>query len=82
MSNAPHIIKNFRWCQKLGDAKIVDSMIFDGLWDAYKDFHIGITGEIIGEKYGITREEADEFALSSHQKAVKAIKDGKLYNHF
>lgn len=57
-------------------------MIFDGLWDAYKDFHIGITGEIIGEKYGITREEADEFALSSHQKAVKAIKDGKLYNHF
>jgi acetyl-CoA C-acetyltransferase len=58
----------------LGDGKIVDSMINDGLWDAYEDFHMGMTGELVAEKYGITREEQDRFAFESHQKAVRARK--------
>ena len=55
-----------------GRRKVVDSVIWDGLWDAYENFHMGNTGEMIAEKYGITREEQDKFALESHQKAVRA----------
>ncbi len=60
---------------RLGNAQIVDSMVNDGLWDIYNNYHMGITGENVAEKYGITREEQDEFALNSHRKALAAIKE-------
>jgi len=78
MSAAPHLIKNMRWGMKFGDATIHDSLLSDGLWDVYNNFHMGITGERIAEKFGITREEADEFALMSHQKALQAINNKKF----
>ena len=78
MSAAPHLIKNMRWGTKFGDATISDSLLNDGLWDVYNNFHMGITGERIAEKFGITREEADEFALMSHQKALQAINNRKF----
>src|SRR2546430_4192524 len=74
MSNCPYLLPQARTGYRLGDGKIVDSMIRDGLWDAYEDFHMGITGELVAEKYGITREEQDRFAVESHQKAVRARK--------
>jgi acetyl-CoA C-acetyltransferase len=74
MSNCPYLIKNARTGFRLGNQELVDSMINDGLWDAYEDFHMGVTGELVAEKYKITREEQDKFALASHQKAVRAIK--------
>src|SRR3990170_1085522 len=73
MSAAPHLIRNLRWGMKFGDATITDALIYDGLWDVYNNFHMGITGERIAEKFGITREEADEFTLMSHRKALEAI---------
>jgi len=76
MSQAPYLIRNARWGYKFGDQKMVDSMIYDGIWDVYYDFHMGMTGEIIAEKYGVSREEADEFSYWSHMKAVKAWKKG------
>ncbi len=78
MSRAPHLIRSLRWGVKFGDTSIVDAMVYDGLWEVYNDYHMGITGERIAEKYSITREEADEFALSSHRKALHAIKSGKF----
>ncbi|HEY9205630.1 MAG TPA: acetyl-CoA C-acetyltransferase [Candidatus Methanoperedens sp.] len=78
MSAAPHLQRNLRWGVKLGDASITDALIFDGLWEVYNDYHMGITGERIAEKYGITREEADEFALKSHQRTLQAINGGKF----
>jgi acetyl-CoA C-acetyltransferase len=78
MSAAPHLIRNLRWGVKIGDTSITDAMVSDGLWDIYNNYHMGITGERIAEKYGITRVEADEFALRSHQKASKAINSGKF----
>ena len=60
---------------RLGNAQIVDSMVNDGLWDIYNNYHMGITGENVAEKYGITREEQDQFALNSHRKALAAIKE-------
>jgi acetyl-CoA C-acetyltransferase len=78
MSAAPHLIKNMRWGMKFGDATIHDSLLSDGLWDVYNNFHMGITGERIAEKFGITREEADEFALMSHQKALQAINNNGI----
>src|SRR5260370_545644 len=59
----------------LGKGKVIDSMVHDGLWDIYNDYHMGITGENVAEKYGITREEQDEFAMNSHRKAVAAWKE-------
>lgn len=76
MSQSPYILKDMRWGLKFGDAKVLDSMLIDGLWDVYNDFHMGITGEIIAEKYRITREEADEFAMGSYEKATRAIASG------
>jgi acetyl-CoA C-acetyltransferase len=76
MSMAPYIQKNLRWGLKFGDAKVLDAMLIDGLWDAYNDFHIGITGEITAERHGITREEADKFAMWSYEKAIKATAEG------
>jgi len=74
MSNCPYLLPNARAGYRLGDQKVVDSMIHDGLWDAYEDFHMGMTGELVAEKYGISREEQDRFAFESHQKAVRARK--------
>src|SRR6201984_1082977 len=75
MTNAPYLLPQARKGYRLGNATIVDSMVHDGLWDIYNDYHMGITGENVAEKYGITREEQDEFALNSHRKAVAAIKE-------
>jgi acetyl-CoA C-acetyltransferase len=76
MSNCPYLLPQARTGYRLGDGKIIDSMINDGLWDAYENFHMGMTGELVAEKYSITREEQDRFAFESHQKAVRARKDG------
>jgi acetyl-CoA C-acetyltransferase len=75
MTNAPYLLPQARKGYRLGDAQIIDSMVRDGLWDVYNDYHMGITGENVAEKYGISREEQDEFALNSHRKAVSAIKE-------
>ncbi len=74
MSNCPYLLPNARTGYRLGDQQVVDSLIHDGLWDAYENFHMGMTGELVAEKYGISREEQDRFALESHQKAVRARK--------
>jgi acetyl-CoA C-acetyltransferase len=78
MTNAPYLLPQARKGYRLGNAQVIDSMVHDGLWDIYNDYHMGITGENVGEKYGITREEQDEFALNSHRKAVAAIKECRL----
>ncbi len=78
MSNAPYLVKNLRWGLRYGDARLVDSMINDGLWDIYNDYHMGITGEVIARRYKITRKEADEFAYESHTRAAKAIREGRF----
>ena len=75
MTNAPYLLPQARKGYRLGNAQIIDSMVHDGLWDIYNDYHMGITGENVAEKYGITREEQDEFAVNSHRKAVAAIKE-------
>jgi acetyl-CoA C-acetyltransferase len=78
MSASPHLIRSLRWGMRLGDASVTDAMIDDGLWDVYNDFHMAITGERVAEKYGITRQEADEFSLRSNQKALDATNSGRL----
>ncbi len=75
MTNAPYLLPQARKGYRLGNAQIVDSMVNDGLWDIYNDYHMGITGENVAEKYYITREEQDEFAVNSHRKAISAIKE-------
>src|SRR5262250_743045 len=75
MTNAPYLLPQARKGYRLGDAQIVDSMVHDGLWDVYNNYHMGVTGENVAEKYGITRAEQDEFAVNSHRKAVAAIKE-------
>ena len=79
MSLAPHAI-HLRDGKKLGDAEIVDTMIKDGLWDAFHGYHMGITAENVAEKFQVTRDEQDKFALNSQEKALKAQKDGKFEN--
>ncbi|MGO2131590.1 MAG: acetyl-CoA C-acetyltransferase [Halomonas sp.] len=78
MSMSPHVLPNSRTGQRMGDWKAVDSMVHDGLWDAFNNYHMGITAENLAEKYSITREEMDEFAAASQQKASAAIKEGKF----
>jgi len=75
MTNAPYLLPQARKGYRLGNAQVVDSMVNDGLWDIYNNYHMGITGENVAEKYGITREEQDQFAVNSHRKAVSAIKE-------
>jgi len=75
MTNAPYLLPQARKGYRLGNGKVVDSMVHDGLWDIYNDYHMGVTGENVAEKYGITREEQDEFAVNSHRKAVAAWKE-------
>jgi acetyl-CoA C-acetyltransferase len=74
MTNAPYLLPQARSGYRLGDGKLIDSMIHDGLWDSYEDFHMVVTGELVAEKYDITREEQDLFAVESHQKAIRARK--------
>lgn len=74
MSNCPYLLPQARTGYRLGDGKLVDAMIWDGLWDAYENFHMGLTGELVAEKYGISRDEQDRFAVESHRKAVRARK--------
>src|ERR1700674_1232133 len=75
MTNAPYLLPQARKGYRLGNAQVVDSMVHDGLWDIYNNYHMGITGENVAEKYGITREEQDEFAVNSHRKAIAAWKE-------
>lgn len=74
MSQAPYILPDYRFGGRMGDGKVVDSMIKDGLWDAFNDYHMGITAENIVDKFELTREELDEFAATSQQRAEAAIK--------
>ena len=74
MSNCPYLLPQARTGYRLGNGQLVDSMIQDGLWDVYENFHMGVTGELVAEKYKITREEQDRFAVESHRKALHAIK--------
>jgi acetyl-CoA C-acetyltransferase len=76
MSNAPYLLDKARFGYKLFDGKLVDSMVKDGLWDVFNDFHMGNTGEIVAERHNISRQEADEFSLWSHQKSVAAMRSG------
>ncbi len=78
MSNCPYLLPRVREGLRLGNGELVDAMIFDGLWDAYADYHMGCTGEIVAEKYAVTRAEQDAWALESHRKAIAAIKSGKF----
>jgi acetyl-CoA C-acetyltransferase len=75
MTNAPYLLQNARKGFRMGDQKVMDSMVHDGLWDAYNDYHMGNTGENVAEKYHITRAEQDEYAANSHRKAIAAIKE-------
>ncbi|MDX5299029.1 MAG: acetyl-CoA C-acetyltransferase [Gammaproteobacteria bacterium] len=72
MSQAPHVVPNSRNGQRMGHWQMIDSMIQDGLWDAFNDYHMGITAENIVERYGISREEQDAFAAASQEKAIAA----------
>lgn len=78
MSGAPHLLKGLRWGTKFGDVPAKDAMLYDGLWEIYNDYHIGMTGEGVAEKYGITRNEADRFGFESHQRAAAATRNGKF----
>jgi acetyl-CoA C-acetyltransferase len=78
MSNAPYLLPNAREGYRLGNGTLVDSMIHDGLWDAYENFHMGNTGEVVAEKYRVSRDRQDDYALNSHRKAVAALRGGKF----
>ncbi len=78
MSNAPYLLPQGRNGFRMGDAKVVDSMISDGLWDVFNDYHMGLTGENVAEKHGITREQQDAYALESHRRAHAAATEGRF----
>jgi len=78
MTNAPYLLPQGRQGFRMGNSSVVDSMVHDGLWDVYNDFHMGITAEKVAEKYGISREEQDRFALESHRKAAAARAEGRF----
>jgi len=78
MTNAPYLLPQGRSGFRMGNAVAVDSMVNDGLWDAFNDYHMGVTGENVAEKYNITRQEQDEYALNSHRKAAAAWREGYL----
>lgn len=78
MSLAPHLLPHSRTGQRMGDWKAIDSMVHDGLWDAFNDYHMGVTAENLAEKYGITREQMDEFAAQSQQNASAAVESGRF----
>ena len=76
MSNAPYLLEKARFGYKLFDSQLVDSMVRDGLWDIFNNYHMGNTGEIVAERNKVSREDADRFSFESHRKAVRAIKSG------
>ncbi|MDP9135021.1 MAG: acetyl-CoA C-acetyltransferase [Actinomycetota bacterium] len=76
MTRAPYLLPAARFGARMGDAELVDSMVHDGLWDAFNDIHMGVTAENLADQYGIGREEQDEFAASSQQRAERAVADG------
>src|SRR5438270_11166900 len=75
MTNAPYLLPQARKGYRLGNQQIIDSMVNDGLWDVYNNYHMGMTGENVAEKYHVTREQQDEYALSSHRKAAEAWRE-------
>ncbi len=78
MSRAPYALDSARWGQRMGNGKMVDTMINDALWDAFNNYHMGVTAENIAKEWNLTREEQDEFSAASQQKAEKAIKEGRF----
>jgi acetyl-CoA C-acetyltransferase len=78
MTGAPYILKGARQGYRLGNGELVDSMIQDGLWCAFDDWHMGCTGEVVAERYNVSREEQDEYAVNSHRKAIAATKAGRF----
>lgn len=78
MSTSPHVLNGSRNGLRMGDGKLIDSMIVDGLWDVYNDYHMGVTAENVAKKYGISRQEQDDFACASQNKAEVAQKAGKF----
>ncbi len=78
MSQVPYLVKKVRWGAKMGNMEMTDYMVNDGLWDAFNDYHMGMTAENIVEKYSLTREEQDEFAVNSQNKAEKASTEGRF----
>ena len=78
MTNAPYLLPQGRNGFRMGNSVVVDSMVHDGLWDVFNNYHMGVTGENVAEKYGITREEQDEYALNSHRKAAAARREGRF----
>ena len=78
MSNAPYLLPKMRTGQRMGNGAVVDSMMNEGLWDIFNDYHMGITAENIAQQYEITRQEQDEFAMESQSKAMKAVESGRL----
>ncbi len=78
MSNCPHLLPKARTGYRLGHGELIDSMVHDGLWDIYNDFHMGITGEKVADKYQIGREEQDAYAVRSQEKAVDAMQNGRF----
>ncbi|MBF8982461.1 acetyl-CoA C-acetyltransferase [Lutibacter sp. B2] len=78
MSAAPYVVPKARWGHRMGDGKFIDEMIKDGLWDAFNNYHMGMTAENVAQQWGISREEQDEFAATSQNRAEKARKEGKF----
>jgi acetyl-CoA C-acetyltransferase len=78
MTNAPYLLPKAREGYRLGNGEIIDSMIHDGLWCAFENYHMGNTGEVVADRYHVTREQQDDYALNSHRKATAAIKAGKF----
>ncbi|MBQ2626307.1 MAG: acetyl-CoA C-acyltransferase, partial [Eubacterium sp.] len=78
MSMAPYAALNARFGYRLFDGKLVDTMVKDGLWDAFNDYHMGITAENVAEQWGLTREDLDAFSVKSQEKAVAAIESGRF----
>ena len=78
MSNAPYLLTGAREGYRMGNGTMVDALIHDGLWCAFENYHMGHTGEVVAERYGVTRQEQDEYALNSHRKAAAAIKEGRF----
>src|SRR5687767_6607830 len=78
MSNAPYLLPKAREGYRMGNGTLVDSMINDGLWCAFENYHMGCTGEVVSERYSVSRAEQDEYAVNSHKRAAAAVKAGKF----
>src|SRR6516225_6640074 len=78
MTNSPYLLPQARKGYRLGNSQIIDSVVNDGLWDVYNNYHMGMTGENVADKYKVTREQQDEYAVNSHRKAVQAWKECRV----